>query len=371
MKVLHLIGGKEIAGSKNHLLSLLQKFHKEEVILGVFEKGCIYDEAQELGIDVRFLGQQTRYDFSVISKIKNLIEQEGVSILHTHGPRANFYGYFIRKKKRVIWTTTVHSDPRFDFIGRGLIGKVFTLLNLTVLKKVDHCFAISERFAKLVKDIGVNGPITTIYNGISFNENSYSLYQLTDVNVSKDDFILIMVGRLHPIKGHEIVLEAINRLKHVIPSIRLWVVGDGPLREELQQKVKRYQIERHVRFLGYQPEEKIHSLLKLSNVFVLASHSESFPLVVLEASRAKIPVISTDVGGVRDLITDQSLGWLIPPNRVDRLEKAIYDAYERKDELDSIGHNLYNKAATKYSVKQLFETVYVAYSELHRNITKV
>ncbi len=364
MKVLHLIGGKEIAGSKNHLLSLLKNFNKEEVILGVFEKGIIYDEAKALGIDVRYLGQKTRYDFSVLFALKTLIKKEGVTILHTHGPRANLYGYFVRKTENIIWTTTVHSDPRFDFIGRGIKGKLFTLLNLFVLKKVNHCFAISNRFSQMLRELKVNCRITTIYNGISFSENHELYYNQAELSLSKKDFVMIMVGRLHPIKGHVVVFEAIKNIKDKIPNIKLLIVGDGPIKEELERKVVECDIDDHVMFLGFQPEQKIHSLLKLSDVFVLSSYSESFPLVVLEASRAKVPVISTDVGGVKDLIVDNSLGWVIPPKDVKSLEGAMLNAYEMKDQLENIGENLYKKAENKYSVKQLFEAVNAAYKEL-------
>lgn len=364
MKVLHLIGGKEIAGSKNHLLSLLRNFNENEVILGVFEKGTIYDEAKELGIDVRYLGQKNRYDLSVLFSLKKLIKNENISILHTHGPRANLYGYLVKRTGNIIWTTTVHSDPRFDFIDRGIIGKIFTKLNIAVLKKVNHCFAISNRFSNMLRDLNVNCRITTIYNGISFTDHHELYYSEAELNLSKDDFVAIMVGRLHPIKGHVVAFEAIKNLKKKIPNLKLLIVGDGPLKEELQRKVTEYKIEENVSFLGFQPEQKIHSLLKLSNVFVLSSYSESFPLVVLEASRAKIPVISTDVGGVKDLIVDNSLGWVIPPRDVKSLEDALLNAYEIKDQLGNIGENLYKTAAKKYSVKQLFEEVKHAYNEL-------
>lgn len=364
MKVLHLIGGKEIAGSKNHLISLLKNFSKGEVILAVFEKGAIYTEAQKYGIDVRFLDQKTRYDMSVISSLKNLIKKEAISILHTHGPRANLFGYFVRKTENIIWTTTVHSDPRYDFIGRGLKGKLFTIMNVAVLKKANHCFAISNRFAKMLRDIHVTCPIKTIYNGISFSEKQKTFFNETNLNLSKKDFVIIMVGRLHPIKGHEVVFEAIKSVKGTIGNLKLLIVGDGPIEMELKRKVTNYKLDNHVSFLGFQPEEKIYSLLKLANIFVLSSYSESFPLVVLEASRAKIAVISTDVGGVSDLITDPSLGWVIPPKNAKSLANALLHAFEQKDELPTIGENLYKKAAKKYSLTQLFEAVNSTYREL-------
>lgn len=364
MKVLHLIGGKEIAGSKNHLISLLKDFNKQEVILAVLEKGQIYEEAVALGIDVRCLAQKSRYDFSVLSAMKNLIKSEGISIVHTHGPRANIFGYILSRMVKLIWTTTVHSDPRYDFLGNGFKGRIFTKLNLFVLKRVNHCFAISSRFSKMLRELDVKCPITTIYNGISFEETQKTFYCHEDFKLTKNDFVMIMVGRLHPIKGHVVVFEAIKNLKEVIPNLKLLIVGDGPLEDELKSKVAKDDLDSVVCFLGLQPEEKIDSLLKLSNVLLLSSYSESFPLVVLEAARAKKAVIATDVGGVKDLITDASLGWVIPPKNVEKLEAAIVDAFQRREELPLLGENLYKKAASNYSINQLVKAVATTYREL-------
>ncbi|MCT8140290.1 glycosyltransferase family 4 protein [Anaerobacillus sp. CMMVII] len=293
-----------------------------------------------------------------------MIRTEGIAILHTHGPRANLFGYFVTRSEKLIWTTTVHSDPRYDFIGGGLKGKLFTMLNLWVLKKVNHCFAISSRFSKLLEELHIKCPMTTIYNGISFTGEQQAFFSPEDFQLKKEDFVVIMVGRLHPIKGHDVVFEAIKKVKDNIPNLKLLIVGDGPSEADLKQKVASLNIDRHVLFLGFHPEEKIDSLLKLADVFLLSSYSESFPLVVLEAARAKIPVISTDVGGVADLIDDETLGWVIPPKSVASLEQAIMNAYDRHEELPAIGEKLHQKAATKYSINQLVEAVADTYREL-------
>lgn len=365
MKVLHLIGGAEGGGSKNHLISLLRELNHDEVMLGVFEKGEIYHEAIQAGVTVNWFDQRSRYDFSVIRRVQQLIEEENIQIVHTHGPRANLYGYFIRKFVPFTWVTTVHSDPRNDFLGRGMKGKLFTKLNLMMLQKMDHYFAISSRFKAMLESFHIpSEKITTIYNGISFRDIYKAKLSREDVGMKESDFIVTMVARLDPVKGHIHAIRAISRLKEKYPQLKLMLIGDGPYEKELRSEVKRLGLEDHVSFLLHQ--EDVHSLLSISNVKLLTSYSESFPLVILEAARAHIPVISTDVGGVKDLISDESLGWMIPVKDEKAIETAIEEAIlaEEKGELKAYGDKLYEKASSHYSLEQFVHSVEKTYEQL-------
>jgi L-malate glycosyltransferase len=360
MKVLHLISGGETGGSKNHLLSLLSHLKKEEILLGVFQEGQLSEEARQLGIPLVVFGQSSRYDFSIIGKIKMTMRQEGIDMVHTHGPRANLYAYIMRQTTKFKWVTTIHSDPQQDFIKGGVKGKVFTAINMRVIKKIDHFFAVSERFKQMIVGFGIDAnKITTIYNGIEFDISLEAKLSPQDLGLSDDDFVIIMVARLHPIKGHTVVFDAIKDL-----NVKLLLIGDGPIRKELEEEVAAKGLQDKVHFLGFQKD--VHSYLSLSDVKLLASYSESFPLVILEAARAHIPVISTDVGGVKDLISDPSLGWIVPikdvPSMTDVIEQAMLQKAE--GQLSKIGKNLYTKASANYSVDQLSEKTKQTYNKL-------
>jgi L-malate glycosyltransferase len=360
MKVLHLISGGETGGSKNHLLSLLTHLNKEEILLGVFQEGQLSEEARQLGIPLVVFGQSSRYDFSIIGKIKLTMRQEGINMVHTHGPRANLYTYIMRQSTKFKWVTTIHSDPQQDFIKGGVKGKVFTAINMRVIKKIDHFFAVSERFKQMIVGFGIDAKkITTIYNGIEFDIPLKENLTREDLGLSEDDFVIIMVARLHPIKGHTVVFDAIKDI-----DAKLLLIGDGPIRKELEEEVASKGIKDKVHFLGFQKD--VHSYLSLSDVKLLASYSESFPLVILEAARAHIPVISTDVGGVKDLISDPSLGWIVPikdaPSMTDVIEQAMLQKQDAQ--LAKIGKNLYTKASANYSVDQLAEKTKQTYIKL-------
>lgn len=367
MKVLHLNAGVETGGGMVHILDLLQHFEQADVTLGLFEKGLIYDKAIEMGIKVVLFHQRSRVDFTLLQKMIRLIDQEKLDIVHSHGPRANFYGCFLKRKRpRIKWIITVHSNPRHDFLGKGLFGKVFTILHLWALKQPDHFLAISNRFKDLLLSEGVEeGRITTIYNGIDFSKTQdFSSVSRSDLNIREDDFLIIMVARLCPVKGHYIVFQAVKELLELHPNIKLLVVGDGFLKEELKKLVETLGIKNSVLFLGHRQD--VDSLYKISDVKVLSSFSESFPLVLLEAARAKKPVITTDVGGVRDLILSKDFGWIVPVKRHDQLKQAIEEAisYKEMDKLKEIGLNLYKRASTHFTIDKFRESVLNTYKSI-------
>lgn len=362
MKVLHLISGGETGGSKNHLLSLLKHLKETEVLLGVFQEGKLSEEARQMGIPVIMYGQSSRYDFSVISKIKQTIKDNGISVVHTHGPRANLFTYLVRQTTSFKWISTIHSDPSQDFIKGGIKGKIFTTINMKVIKKIDHFFAVSERFKQMLVGFGLPADkITTVYNGISFDEKLECKLSRKDLQLEESDFVICMVARLHPIKGHTVVFDALKKVTAANPNVKLLLIGDGPVRKELEQEVRSKGLTEYVRFLGFQQD--VHSYLCISDVKLLASYSESFPLVILEAARAHTPVISTDVGGVKDLISDPSLGWIVPIKDSEALAGAITEAIE-KENLPELGKNIYEKASRLYSVDQLAKSTEETYKKI-------
>ncbi|MBD8070543.1 glycosyltransferase [Bacillus sp. PS06] len=367
MKVLHLNAGNETGGGMFHILSLLKELNTDEMVLGVFEQGPMYHEAKQLGINVICFEQESRFHLTILKKLSAFIKAEGIDIVHTHGARANLYGFLLKKfaKCECKWITTIHSDPRDDFLGYGFIGKIYTRLHLFSIKTMDHYFAISTRFKEMLQHFGIKQSIiTTIYNGINFDTPAFAPITREQLGLTKKDFVIIMIARLHPVKGHFIAFRAITNIVQSIPNVHLLVVGDGPMEDELKQSVKKMKISEHVTFTGYQ--ENIHGYLSMSDLMILTSHSESFPLVILEAARAQVPVISTDVGGVKDLITEPKLGWVIPQKDPIALEKAMKEAYTLKGEgvLPFIGINLYEKASAEFSLQQFSDSVYKAYEKI-------
>ncbi|WP_423799687.1 glycosyltransferase [Neobacillus sp. SAB-20_R2A] len=364
---MHLNAGNETGGGMVHILSLLKELNKEEFVLGLLEKGVFEEKAKAAGIQTITFEQSSRYDLSVLFKIISFIKNEKVDILHTHGARANLYGYFLKKFTSVTWMTTVHSDPRNDFLGRGIKGKVFTKLNLAVLKKPDHFFAISKRFTDMMVEFGISSDkITTIFNGIDFSVPIIKEVSRKEMKLSKEDFVILMVARLDPVKRHQLALKAVKEAIKFHPEIKLLLVGDGPMRNEILHLIKEWCLEKHVTVLGHR--EDVNALCALADITLLTSKTESFPLVLLESGRENTPVITTDVGGVRDMIPDFSYGFIVSKNEKAEIVSFIDKAIEMRKTggLAIMGAKFRSYISKHYSIESFVDSIFSVYKRYQR-----
>lgn len=127
---------------------------------------------------------------------------------------------------------------------------------------------------------------------------------------------IAFVGRLEPVKGVAILLEAFALTVREFPSSKLELVGDGSIRAELKQLAGELGIEESVNFRGYRSQSEVCRLLEMTDVLVLPSFAEGVPVVLMEAMASGVPVIATNVGGVSELVKDGVNGYVIPPGDV-------------------------------------------------------
>jgi glycosyltransferase involved in cell wall biosynthesis len=139
-------------------------------------------------------------------------------------------------------------------------------------------------------------------------------FPVTKDNRSSGKFVLTTVARLHPVKGHELVLQAMHEMRLAGKIVYYQIIGDGPHKAVIEAKVKELSLEDQVSILGTQGEEAIVETLRNSDAFILPSFGagEASPVSVMEAMAVGIPVIATYIGGVPDMIQDGIDGFLIP-----------------------------------------------------------
>lgn len=134
---------------------------------------------------------------------------------------------------------------------------------------------------------------------------------------------VVFVGRLDPVKGVTLLLEAFAALRARHPGARLTVAGDGGIRARLEARAKALGLAEAVRFPGYLDEGQVADLLATADMLVLPSFAEGLPVVLMEALAARIPVIATQIAGVPELVEDGVTGLIVPPGDVVALEAAI------------------------------------------------
>lgn len=161
--------------------------------------------------------------------------------------------------------------------------------------------------------------------------------------------LFLSVGRLQDNKGFDVMLEALKTIRSGLPSKWLWLlVGEGPQREQLQEKIRKYQFRDHVRMLGSVDDITLHNLYELATIFVHPTLFEGSSLVTLEAMCHGRPLIGTQVGGIPDKVVRGVNGYLVPPGDVTALADKILLALRDQNQLRAMGAASYQIARDQF-----------------------
>lgn len=355
MKILHVNAGNEYGGGLFHIVSLFEAMEQADMDLLVFEEGPVAEYAREKGINVFTLEQSSRYDLMALKKLITFIEEREYDVVHTHGPRANvFLSRVYKKLTTAKWVLTLHSDPLLDFKGRGLKGKIFEWLNLKALPRTDHIIAVSREIRKIAIDSGVeSSKVSVVHNGIRPTKNVPAFNKQTVFRIS-------VVGRLEWVKGYDYLLKALKEAN--LSNWKLEVYGKGSQESSLKSQAEELAIQENVHFNGWIEKEELLNHLQRSEIFVVSSISESFPLVALEAGQSGLALIATEVGDVKELVPTEEYGWLIPAQNVSALAKALQQAYHlwEQNKLHSKRRSFY-EWTKQFSIKKQAEETYTVY----------
>lgn len=134
---------------------------------------------------------------------------------------------------------------------------------------------------------------------------------------------LLFVGRLAAVKGVPVLFEALTSVIKKHPDVLLRLVGDGPERAHLEALCAKMSLHDHVEFCGYKSQAEVAEALSTTDIFVLPSFAEGVPVVLMEAMASQVPVITSKVAGVPELVEDGASGLLVPPGAVDPLAGAL------------------------------------------------
>jgi glycosyltransferase involved in cell wall biosynthesis len=208
---------------------------------------------------------------------------------------------------------------------------------------------------------------SAIYNGVDAKNiqkvitsaNKRRLSQKLQLRGKK---VIGTVGRLVDLKGHSVLLEAMRKVADENPAAVLVIIGDGPNRNSLKRKAEDLGIAPRIRWLGEQSQQRVFELLSIMDVFVTPSFYEGFGLTAAEAMSAGLPVVASDVDGLREVVGHDVTGLLVPPGNASAFAHAILTILHNPKTARAMGR------AGKERVKRCFsyETFAQSYAKLYQ-----
>jgi glycosyltransferase involved in cell wall biosynthesis len=181
------------------------------------------------------------------------------------------------------------------------------------------------------------------------------------LDIPEDAWVVGCVARLHPVKNHDLLIDAFERLHRDVPESFLVLVGDGPCRTPLEQRIRDCGLSGRVRITGVVPDPG--SYLRCMQVKVLSSHSEGLSVSLLEAMATGVPVVATAVGGTPDLLEHGRLGTLVPPSDAATLATALMDIFRTPEAFTAQVALAREAVATKYSVTAMARAHEIIYTD--------
>jgi glycosyltransferase involved in cell wall biosynthesis len=335
------IGGIEIA-TYNLAKHLAAKGHEVHILTSL-DKGFPV-ESRENGYMVHRIARHNIRIFGTIIlyiKIIALLRKIRPEIVHCQGTVISISAWVTK----LLWNIPyiIYGHGTDEYYPKWYLKPIIRL----ALKKADVTIALTLDMKKAMQKI-YDRNILVIPNGIDLNQflNLSRKTARANLKIKDHEEIILFVGSLLPIKGLKYLIYAMEPVHLSHPDVRLFLVGNGPLRNELEHLVTKVDLETCVNFCGRITNDKVPDYIVASDIFVLPSLSEGLPIVILEAMAGGLPIIASKVGGIPEIVIEKENGLLFEPKKPEQITKQISFLLDNNDLKHQISRN--NKEKIKY-----------------------
>jgi len=325
-RVVHLIKATGLAGAERHCLTLLAGLRAHGIdarLLVLTEPGRPVEElfaaARSRGIPAVRCLVFGDADPTLWLRIAGRLRRMRPDLLHTHLVHADLHGAVAARAagvRRLV--STRHNDDAFRR------RAPWRWVHRRLWARLDGAIAVSESVAKFSREIegAPKSKVVTVHHGLDLPDHrSEREAARSELGVEPDAILIGMVGRLTHQKGFDLGLEAAGRLARELPAVRILVMGDGPLRDDLRRRIAALGLGERAQSLGWRPDAA--RLMAALDILLVPSRWEGFGLVLLEAMTQEALVVATPVGAVGEIVTDGVTGWIAASASADALLERL------------------------------------------------
>ncbi|WP_342525698.1 N-acetyl-alpha-D-glucosaminyl L-malate synthase BshA [Chryseomicrobium sp. FSL W7-1435] len=346
--------GKQLAqkGHEIHFITSSMPFR-----LKGFYQSITYHEVEVNNYSVF---QYAPYDIALANKIAEVIDEEQLDVLHMHYAIPHAVCAILARdmaKRDVGIVTTLHGT---DITVLGVDSSLKGAIRYGI-EKSDVVTAVSNSLANQTNDLlAPDREIQTVYNFIDttdyFPQDVSHLRKI--LGIGPDEKVLLHVSNFRKVKRVQDIVKTFSYVRKQMPC-KLVLVGDGPERHPILEQAKGTDYEQDILFLGKQ--ENVAELYALADLFLLMSEKESFGLVLLEAMACGVPCIGTDIGGIPEVISHGSNGYVVPKGAVERAALLIVELLTNEKKYKEFQQNALKTVANTFNNDQIisqYEALY-------------
>jgi sugar transferase (PEP-CTERM/EpsH1 system associated) len=359
VRVMHLVYRLQSGGMEHGVIKICNGLDRGRVQSSVCSTTPATDVKWLLRPEVPLFECHRRQgnDPRLVVELFRLFRRERPHIVHTHSWGTLVEGVLAARLARV--PKVIHGEH-----GTMELRPLQVQIQRFVWSRTDRVLSVSSRLAERMASVTgfPRERITTIRNGVdtsAFGQVSRHAARVT-LGLSADDLIVGTIGRLVPVKGHAMLIDAVAKLRDRGRLVTAVIAGDGPLEADLKARVKALMLQDRLLLLGHRPDTE--TVLAALDVFVLPSRSEGLSNTILEAMASGLPVVATAVGGNDELIDQWTTGVLVAPEDADAFATAIEELLASNDKRAAIGSAALGHVRSAFSIEamiQHYEQVYL------------
>jgi glycosyltransferase involved in cell wall biosynthesis len=317
IRVAHIEMGSHLYGGAQQVLYLLEALSSSDVTSTLIcpVGSAIGKAARERGVAVEEVGYRGDLDWVVLPKIKRLLRQRSIDLVHVHSRRgADVWGGLAARQVGLPCVISRRVDHHEAWWWAGFKYAL-----------CDHVIAISEGIRAVLLADGVSAEkVSCVRSAVDF-ERFQTVSDSPGVKARfglPDDSVVVgMAAQLIPRKGHDVLLEAVSALKDRWPQLRVLIMGKGPLATSVAQQIEAMDLEEQVRCVGFLTD--IETVLPHLAFLVHPARTEGLGVALLQAASAGLAVIASRAGGMPEAVLDEETGILIPPGDAQALVAAM------------------------------------------------
>lgn len=369
IKLIHAISDTNIGGAGKYLLTYLANCDRKEFNVSVIvPKGSrLISEIETLGFKViQSDGMADKsVSFTAVMKLWAILRKEKPDIVHTHAALSARIAARLARVKKIVYTR--HSVfPQKPYLTRG-IGKKINGIAARLLS--DKIIAVADAAKKNLTDTGIDSKnISVIYNGVD------RIKELSDTkkgeirrkfDISPDDYVVAIIARLEPVKGHEYFIDAAEIVKEAGIKARFVIAGTGSSEKELRERAAEKGLEDTVIFTGF-----LRNVSELENIMDIQANAsygtEAASLSLLEGMSIGKPAVVSNFGGNPELITNGANGYVVAQKNAQEMAQAIISLItdeKLRNEMTVKARHVYNTRFTARIMTNNMERFYKAILE--------
>lgn len=369
LKILEVIRQGQIGGGESHLLDLIYYLDKSqfEPICLSFSGGEMIERLRQQKITCHVIDSERPFDIKVQRKVKSIIREEGIQIVHAHGSRAASNVLLSVLGNHVPFIYTVHGWSFHNDQGL-LVRKMRAMSEKLICHYSNDVICVSQSNAETgAREFGLKS-VHVIENGINldrFNPNSEFVNLRKEFGFSDSDFVVGFVARCTLQKNPIIFLEAIMIAHSQNPKIKGLFIGEGDMDNEVDEYVRTNHMKDYIFRSPFRTD--VPEILNSIDVYCLPSLWEGLSIALLEAMAMRKAIIVTPTDGTKELIVNENNGLVVPYNNVNELVCSIHRFYTDRNLFQKCADAARQLVVGRFNAQRVAESVASIYLTYKNN----